>query len=132
MFAVLAPLPPAAHADAPDKSATVTLNVVPSIPGGPGETEEIKGRVTSSASLKGLHIVIYSKAGGIYWVQPTVASPDTDIEGDGTFSTYIHGGDGFVALLVQDGYKPEAQTDSLPKVGGMVVAVSPEKRRAQK
>lgn len=106
---------------------TIKLTEVPKIEPGPDQTAEIKGKVSGLESFKGYRVVIYAKGGTSWWVQPTAASPLTEIGDDGEFTSDIHGGTEYAALLVKDGYKPKAQTDSLPAKGGDVLDITKKK-----
>jgi hypothetical protein len=78
-------------------------------------------------AFKGYKVVIYSKGGSSWWVQPTAASPLTDIGDDGEFSADIHGGTEYAALLVKESYSAKAQIESLPAKGGEVVDITKKK-----
>jgi len=108
----------------------VEFQKIPDLPCGPSGTAELKGKITGLSSFSGVHVVIYSKCDGMYYVQPTVASPKTEIEDNGTFSADVHGAQEFVVLVVKDDYKPEAQMESLPGTGRNVLAVA--KKRPEK
>jgi hypothetical protein len=104
---------------------SVSITQVPhSAEGGPGPTEPISGTVAGGdfASLK---IVVYARGGnGVWYVQPTVADPYTDIGSDGKWETDTHLGRSYAALLVQSSFKPPATTDSLQKLSRNVIAVT--------
>jgi hypothetical protein len=91
--------------------------------GGPDQTEPISGEVRGVDY--GTHkVVIYTFAGGTWWVQPTVAEPLTDIDQSGKWQTITHLGSTYAALLVRPSYRPPATTNSVPKVGPDVLAVT--------
>lgn len=115
-------------ADPDQDTPSVVLSKVPSLSCGPGGTGELKGKASGLPSSKDYRIVIYSKCEGVYYVQPTAVSYLTDIDDDGSFAADVHGAQEYVALLVKDGYKSEAQLDQLPKPGGKVIARSKAKR----
>jgi hypothetical protein len=90
--------------------------------GGPGPTEEISG-TASGPNLRDLRVLIYAYAGGQWWVQPTVANPMTSIDASsGKWETDTHLGRNYAALLVRSSYKAPATSDSIPAVGGDVLA----------
>jgi hypothetical protein len=90
--------------------------------GGPGPTEEISG-TASGPDLRELRIVIYAFAGDQWWVQPTAANPMTSIDvSSGKWETDTHLGRNYAALLVRKSYKAPATADSVPAVGGDVLA----------
>lgn len=91
--------------------------------GGPDQTEPISGNVRGVDY--GTHkVVIYTFAGGTWWVQPTVADPLTDIDQTGEWQTITHLGSTYAALLVKPSYRPPATMNSVPKVGPDVLAVT--------
>jgi hypothetical protein len=107
-------------------AGTVPKVAVTGIPhagqGGPGPTEEISG-TAAGADLRELRIVIYAYAGDQWWVQPTAANPLTSIDvSSGRWETDTHLGRNYAALLVRKNYKAPATTDSVPAVGGDVLA----------
>ena len=91
--------------------------------GGPDQTEPISGEVhgVDYATHK---VVIYTFAGGTWWVQPTVAEPLTDIDQSGKWQTITHMGSTYAALLVKPSYKAPATMSSVPKAGPDVLAVA--------
>jgi hypothetical protein len=95
--------------------------VPPAAEGGPDRRAPIAGRVTGARA--GQRIVLFAKA-GIWWVQPTREEPFTAIQPDSTWTTSIHLGTEYAALLVEPGYRPPPTIEALPPEGGDVVAVS--------
>lgn len=89
-------------------------------PGGPDKLGTIAGRVTGARS--GQKIVLYSKSDK-WWVQPLANQPFTNIQADSQWTSSIHLGTEYAALLVEPGYQPPPTVDSLPKEGGLVVSV---------
>lgn len=90
-------------------------------PGGPIRLVTISGIARGVRSNQ--HIVLFSKADN-WWVQPYTERPFTSIARDGTWSTSIHMGSDYAALLVDEGYHPAPRMDILPAVGGEVEAVA--------
>ena len=80
----------------------------------------VSGRVADAR--RGQRIVLFTKS-GIWWVQPLVERPFTDIRSDSTWSTSIHLGTEYAALLVDPAYHPPATMESLPARGGPIIAV---------
>src|SRR5438045_1197388 len=110
----------AQNTGAPPKVAIT--GIPPAGQGGPGPTAEISG-TASGPDLRDLRIVIYAYAGGQWWVQPTAANPMTSIDpSSGKWENDTHLGRNYAALLVRRGYKPPATADSVPAVGGDVLA----------
>ena len=113
----------AAFLSAQNTSPKIAITGIPHAgQGGPGPTEEISG-TASGPNLRDLRVVIYAYAGGQWWVQPTVANPMTSVDASsGKWETDTHLGRNYAALLVRSSYKPPATSDSIPAVGGDVLA----------
>jgi len=109
------------------KKPTITITSVPTDP--PGESmasDPIKGTV-SGGNPKEQKVVIYALGGDRWWVQPTAASPLTDIEEDGKWESATHGGTTFAVLLVKSSYEAKATLDTIPAVGGDILAKATKK-----
>jgi len=107
-----------------EEKAKIAITSVPTDP--PGESmasEPIKGTV-GVVNPQDYKVVIYARGGDKWWVQPTAASPLTDIENDGKWESETHGGTEFAALLVKPSYKPQATLWTIPGVSGDVIAVA--------
>lgn len=94
--------------------------IPPAAEGGPDRREPIAGRV--SGARPGQRIVLFAKS-GTWWVQPTRDEPFTSVQPDSTWSTSIHLGTEYAALLVEPGYNPPSTIEVLPSEGADVVAV---------
>ena len=106
---------------------SIALTEVPeAAAGGEPRLAPIGGRVNGARPNQ--RVVLFARS-GIWWVQPFVAKPFTEIGADGTWRTTTHLGLEYAALLVEPGYQPPPTTDALPAVGGMVVAVATHKGR---
>jgi hypothetical protein len=95
----------------------------------PGEntaSEPIKGTV-GGVNPQDYKVVIYARIGDKWWVQPTTAAPQTQIGNDGQWESETHGGTEFAVLLVKASYKSEATRETIPGVGGDVIAVAKKK-----
>ena len=95
--------------------------------GGAGATGTLRGRV--AGAHPGERIVLYVKGGKTWWIQPLTIRPFTAISADGSWSSPTHLGSRYAALLVTPDYVPPNTTETLPAVGGKIVAiatVSPE------
>lgn len=92
--------------------------------GGPATAADISGFVTGVTPAE-YRVVLYVKT-DMWYVQPLVASSLTGIAADGKWSTWIHTGTLYAALLVRAGYVPDATRADLPAVavGGDIVAVA--------
>ena len=92
--------------------------------GGPDKMDSIAGKVTGVTPNE-YRITIYAQAcNGIMYVQPTVASPVTDIGSEGSFEATIHLGQTYYVLLVRPTYKPPAELTRAPQKCGDVLAVA--------
>jgi hypothetical protein len=92
--------------------------IPPAAQGGREKADTIAGRVRGGRP--GQQIVIYARSGA-WWVQPMAATPFTSIRPDSTWSTQIHLGYEYAALLVDKGYNPAPTVDTPPSEGGQVV-----------
>jgi hypothetical protein len=68
-------------------------------------------------------IVLYAKAGK-WWVQPLVSEPFTKIDANSKWANATHLGSEYAALLVEPGFRPQAEIDQLPSTGLGVAAVA--------
>ena len=115
-------------ADAPkDSSSTkpkIEILKVPaaSVKPGTDDTGEISGQVSGLASFKGYQVVVYSKGGQTWYVQPNTSKAVLKIDDNGEFSADIYGGTEYAAFLVKDSYQPKATLSQLPVVGDGVLA----------
>ena len=103
----------------------ITLTEVPGPGAGSHTWGTIAGMIESGQEVAHLRVVIYSLAGGLWWVQPfadhrayTMISAR-----DATFRTHIHKGYEYAALLVEPHFRPPATVPTLPTLGGGVLAI---------
>jgi len=96
-------------------------NIPQSSEGGSDNIEMIAGRIEGAKS--GQKIVLYAKS-GVWWIQPFLNDPFTEIQSDGTWQNSTHLGTEYGALLVEADYKPPAKVDSLPSIGDGVLAIA--------
>jgi hypothetical protein len=95
--------------------------IPPSDPGGPAHTSTISGRV--SGARAGQQVVLYARSGGVWWIQPLILNPFTEIQPDSTWKNTTHLGTDYAALLVDPDYHPSFKMAMLPTVGNGVEAV---------
>jgi len=88
--------------------------------GGPDKLDTIEGRATGVRP--GQHIVLYARSQELWWIQPFTEKPFTIIQGDSRWKNQTHLGTEYAALLVDPGYRPPQTTETLPGVGGGVIA----------
>jgi hypothetical protein len=81
----------------------------------------VSGRVRGAST--GDMVVLYSKSRR-WWIQPFADRPFTSVGSDGSWSTKIHLGTEYAALLVHPRFHPPSVSDTLPSHGGDVVAVA--------
>jgi hypothetical protein len=86
------------------------------------EHDVIEGTVRGAR--QGQQIVLYSKCGGLWWLQPLLASPFTAILPDQEWRNEMHLGTEYAALLVDPSYHPAAVLHRLPERGGAVAQVA--------
>jgi len=86
---------------------------------------------TVSGAQPDQRMVIYSKAGPLWWLQPLLTSPFTTILPDHVWRNETHLGTDYAVLLVDPSYHPAAVLDQVPKPGAgiatVAVAHAPEK-----
>jgi hypothetical protein len=95
--------------------------VPPAGAGGSERTVRIAGRVTGAAT--GHRIVLYARS-GVWWVQPLTVQPFTKVQPNETWENMTHLGSEYAALLVDGTFQPPDTTETLPTVGGSVVAAA--------
>jgi len=107
----------------PDVEAKISFTQVPQWSlGDENEQDVLEGKV--SGARQGQHIVVYSKTGRLWWLQPLLTSPLTPILPDGVWRNEAHLGTDYAALLVDSSYHPAAVLEELPKRGRGVEAVA--------
>jgi len=94
------------------------------------QEDVIEGTVTGSRP--GQNMVVYSKTGGLWWLQPRLNSPFTPILPGGVWRNEVHLATDYAALLVDSTYHPAAVLNELPKIGRGIemVAASPGQERS--
>jgi hypothetical protein len=101
---------------------SIEITEVPRKGAGEQELETIAGRV-GGVKISECKVVLF--AGTDQWyVQPYIASPDTEIKEDNTWRNDTHLGSRYAALLVKNSYHPPSTTGKLPEVGGQVLAIT--------
>lgn len=95
--------------------------IPPADEGGADRTETIEGRV--AGARPGQQIVLFARS-GMWWIQPHVDKPFTEVQADSTWKNSTHLGTEYAALLVEPDYRPPLQTDVLPAVGNGVIAAA--------
>ncbi|MCX5647528.1 MAG: glycoside hydrolase family 16 protein [Planctomycetota bacterium] len=100
----------------------ITRSPPDSVKPGPDSWGTIEGTV-SGVKPDDYRVVIYAY-GDMWYVQPFVAAPYTEIGKDGKWKADTHGGYKYAALLVKSSYKPPSTTRVLPEVGGDVLAIA--------
>lgn len=111
--------------------ATILFTQVPQFdPGDLNQADVIEGKVRGAR--QGQHLVVYSKTGGLWWLQPRPNSPFTTILPDGVWRNEIHLGTDYAALLVDSTYHPTVVLTDLPtpERGIDAVASSPGQEKS--
>lgn len=106
---------------APSMPSIIITKFPPADKGGPGKTAEIKGTVSGARPE---HKIILYAYNGVWWIQPFVKKPFTEIQTDSTWKNLTHLGTRYAAILVEPDYLPPPKTSQLPELGNGVVAVS--------
>jgi hypothetical protein len=86
---------------------------------------------TVSGARQGQQMVLYSKCGRLWWLQPLLASPFTAILPDKAWRNEVHLGTDYAALLVDSSYHPVAVLRQLPGRGGAVAQVAVARGQAK-
>lgn len=107
--------------EAQERAATIEFMQVPSVGEGPDSRSDISGKVTGLAKPGNYKLVIYAHTDQWY-VQPLADASYTDIAADGQWSNWTHLGGRYAVLVVRPTYRPSAKTQTLPNVGGDVIA----------
>ena len=95
--------------------------LAPAGEGTPDVFHTIEGRVIGARP--GQRIVLFSRS-GVWWVQPLAERPFTAIQHNSTWTSSIHPGTAYAALLVDASYRPPMTLKMLPPPGGLVQAVA--------
>lgn len=104
------------------RKASILLGPLPSaVLGGPDPLGRIMGKVVDGEP--GAKIVLYARSDAWY-VQPFKKDPFTNVAEDGSWNNITHLGLEYAALLVRVGYQPHSKMQSLPAVGGDILAVA--------
>ncbi len=121
---LLADSPPETQPAATTTASGVEIQFidVPRAGSGPTSRGNIAGRVVGLPNPSSYKVVLYAHTDRWY-VQPLSASALTTIASDGTWSNWTHLGDRYAALVVRASFQPMARTQTLPNVGGNVLAV---------
>jgi hypothetical protein len=106
---------------AQESSGTITITEIPPAGAGPDSQGNISGTIKGVEKPETFKIVLYAHTDWWY-VQPLADSPYTDIGTDGHWSSWTHLGQRYAVLLVTSSYRPPAKVQSLPSIGGMIVA----------
>ncbi len=122
LFAIASMLLSSCHSVTPATKPTVQITQIPPAdPGGPVQMDFIEGRATGVKP--GEQIVLYARS-GVWWIQPFVSKPNTEIQPDSSWRNSTHLGTEYAALLVEPGFHAASRLANLPPVGNGVVAVA--------
>src|SRR5580704_1282194 len=122
LFAIASVLLSGCNSITPSPKPTVQITQVPEAnPGGPIQMAFIEGRATGVKP--GEQIVLYAHS-GIWWIQPFVSKPNTEIQPDSSWRNSTHLGTEYAALLVEPGFHAGSRLANLPLVGNGVVAIA--------
>lgn len=103
------------------QNVTIKFTDVPPTGAGPQSQGNIAGTVRGLEKAETYKVVIYAHTDAWY-VQPLADDPYTDISPDGAWSNWTHLGQRYAALVVRPSFQPPSKTQSLPGIGGDVVA----------
>jgi hypothetical protein len=120
-FAVLVVVLLAVVSIAAERSVNIELTQVPGVGEGVDSRGDISGRINGLNRPQDYKVVIYVHTDQWY-VQPLADTPYTDISTNGRWTNWTHLGRRYGVLVVRPEYKPAAKAQSLPSVGGHVIA----------
>ena len=107
----------------PADQVVIVFDQVPPIgPEGQGVTGVLQGHVVGAHT--GQRIVLYAFGSGNWWVQPVTVHPFVTIASDGTWKSSTHLGTRYAALLVNPGFVPSNQLETLPSQSEQVPALA--------
>jgi hypothetical protein len=107
----------------PPFESRISFTQVPqSDAGDQNEEDVIEGTVTGSHPDQ--NMILYSKTGGLWWLQPRLNSPFTPISSEGVWRNEVHLATGYAALLAESTYRPLPVRTDLPKPGHDIDAVA--------
>lgn len=107
----------------PDVAPSIEFTTIPKAAiGGPAALVPVAGKVQGARPNQ--RVVLFARSDEGWWVQPYRSRPFTDIAADATWKSVTHLGQEYAALLVEPDYRPPATAESLPEVGGGIVAVT--------
>jgi hypothetical protein len=117
--------------EARDVDAKILFTQVPQATSGDRNQQDVIEGTVSGARI-GERLVVYSKTGGLWWLQPLLTSPFTAILPGGVWRNETHLGSDYAVLLVEPAYQPLAVLDKLPQPGRGVasVAVAPGQEKS--
>ena len=99
----------------------IEITLVPPSGAGPDSSGNIEGRVTGAHPPEQYKVVLYAHTDRWY-VQPLESPPFTDVDPSGKWSNWTHLGNRYAALLVRPSFRVESKIQSLPGLGGDVIA----------
>jgi hypothetical protein len=103
--------------------ANISFTQVPQLSTGDQDKEDvIEGTVHEAR--RGQRMVLYSKCGSLWWLQPLLTSRFTAILPDHAWRNEVHLGTEYAALLVDSSYHPSPVLRRLPQRGGPVAEVA--------
>jgi hypothetical protein len=101
----------------------ISFTQVPeSSPGDHDQQDVIEGTVRGARP--GQRMVLYSKSGLLWWLQPLLTSPFTAILPGEVWRNETHFGTEYAALLVDPSYHPPPTLRRMPEPGGPVSAIA--------
>lgn len=107
----------------PEVEAKISFTQVPQATSGDQNQQDvIEGTISGTRPEQ--RLVVYSKTGGLWWLQPLLTSPFTAILPGGVWRNEAHLGTDYAVILVEPSYHPEAVLDHLPHVGRGVASVA--------
>jgi hypothetical protein len=103
--------------------AKIRITRIPaySVIGGPDQVGLIKGTATGISDCQDCRVVLFARTNQ-WWVQPSADAPYTPIV-NGNWQSETHLGAEYAAVLARPSYKASPTVESLPTLGGNILAI---------
>jgi hypothetical protein len=101
----------------PTARPRIVFSRIPPAGAGSSSRGNVSGWVVGVSAPETFKIVLYAQT-DIWYVQPLISGPYTNVGSDGGWENWTHLGDRYAALLVRLPFRPAPMADQLPEVGG--------------
>src|SRR5215469_173875 len=106
-----------------NSSPSITFNTVPAADARDyNKLDNVEGRAKNFRS--GQQIALYTQSEELWWIQPGIERPFTNIGDGGEWKGQVHPGTQYAAMLVDPGYSPPETFELLPPIGNGIAAIT--------